>query len=794
MLRLGPAAIAIASVLALAACSGGDAGNPSTTEGGRTTTTAGGGGSVASGGAGQGGATTSTTHAGGATTTTTSTSTTTTSTHAGGAAGAGGATTTTTSIPTEDPFDPPPTPAALPPAAVTALQADVDAALAGASGAVSALVVGLDSGQILYEKAPDTLRTPASNTKLFTTAAALLLEGEGARPVVGLYGPKPQGGVVAGDVTLVLEEDPSNDPWFAETAHQPLDAIARALAASGVKSISGDVVVKGEALYDGDPLGTIDFALERTELSGALKTALVGAGLAIGGAPKTATGFTPPAGAELLVDAASASMDVWAHATNVPSHNELADLLMHRLGRLGGGQPTYADGFVTVQSMLDGAGVAHAGMVLLDGSGLSHGNLVSTRQIVDLFGAMAARPEWPAYVHSLAIAGVRGTISSRMTGADTKGRFWGKTGTLSDVVALSGVLFHAHDGQRYVASFIVNGVADTAAARAAVDGAVAAIAKDRRGSSGLLPAPRLRRVGDDANGETVGVVFDEVAGATGYLVWRSADGRVWRREDARLVTKGAHRTLAMNGALFVRVTAVNDAGEGPPSSVLATRLAEGGATPVLFVDGDDRYAADPIAEDPLAWGDHAVVAHAAAIDGPFEGAWHGDVEAGAIDLAGRPLVVWALGRESTAGETFSVAEQEVVRAFVDGGGRLFVSGSEIGWDLVAKGTADDAAFAHEVLGVDYVADEAKTTLLAPGDVDLGFTLARFSKLGQFSTPSPDALSPAAGGLVCLRYAAGVDAAACVRTDTKAGGRVTAMGVPLEALDDAALGAKLVQMK
>src|SRR5262245_1936041 len=82
----------------------------------------------------------------------------------------------------EDPFEPPPAPTPLSDAELAALQSDIDAALATASATYSALVVGLDTGQLIYERAPDTARKPASNTKLFTTAAALVREGESGRP------------------------------------------------------------------------------------------------------------------------------------------------------------------------------------------------------------------------------------------------------------------------------------------------------------------------------------------------------------------------------------------------------------------------------------------------------------------------------------------------------------------------------------------------------------------------------------------------------------------------------------
>lgn len=711
-----------------------------------------------------------------------------TTTGAGAGQGSGG------SVPAEeDPYEAPPAPPPFTDDELASLRADIDDALGSATATYSALIVGLDSGQLVYEKNPDTPRKPASNTKLFTTAASLVMSGEAGRPTAGVYAASVDAGVVAGDLVLLAEHDPSTTPWFGDGARQAFDAIAARLKQQGVTAVSGNVVAKGEFLYEGDSLGTIDFPTERSQAATGFRQALVAAGISVSGGATTATGFDPPAGAELLLVAPSASMDVIAHAINVPSHNEMADLALHHLGFVGSGESTYAAGFQEIEGVLDELGVAHAGLDLNDGSGLSHSNRATPRHIVDLFTALASRAEWPAYVGSMAVSGVRGTIASRMTGPDTVGRFWGKTGTLTGVVALSGVLFHRHDGQRYLASFLANDVASSTSARAALDAAVTALAADRKEASGVPEAPALYRLADDGNGQTALVELGAVDGADGYLIWRSADGRTWNREDARYVHATSHRTFTFDGELYVRVTAVGPAGESAPSNVLGVRVSDG-APRSLYVDGSERYAAGPVAENPLGWGDDAVVAHAAAIAGPFESASHGLVESGEVSLEGYGSVMWGLGRESSAHETFSGAEQEQVRAFLDAGGRLFVSGAEIAFDLIAEGDAEDAAFARDVLGVEYQGDDAATCFVGPDDVEItGLAVARFSKLGRHEVDFADVLSPAGAGSSCLRYLGGQAGSACVTVETSAGGRVVTLGFPLESLDDPEVGARLVAL-
>ena len=180
-------------------------------------------------------------------------------------------------------------------------------------------------------------------------------------------------------------------------------------------------------------------------------------------------------------------------------------------------------------------------------------------------------------------------LASRLQGADTRGYFIGKTGTLTGVVALSGVLRHRYDGQRYLVSMLMNDVSDSATGRAALDKVVTALSHDLL-NAGARPEPphrRLRRQRRE-RAPTATVTWSEVPSSTAYLVWRSADGKVWDRSEARLVHGTSHRTVPLAGAkeLFVRLTAIGAAGESEPSDVYGARIADK-TSRVLLVDGND---------------------------------------------------------------------------------------------------------------------------------------------------------------------------------------------------------------
>jgi len=114
-------------------------------------------------------------------------------------------------------------------------------------------VVSLDSGKIIYAQNADKLFTPASNTKLFTTAAALALIGPDytSRTTVETSGILDKYGRLTGDLVLVGRGDPNLSgrelPYNLKTARndhpiQVLEQLADALVQKGVKYVDGDIV------------------------------------------------------------------------------------------------------------------------------------------------------------------------------------------------------------------------------------------------------------------------------------------------------------------------------------------------------------------------------------------------------------------------------------------------------------------------------------------------------------------------------------------------------------------------
>jgi hypothetical protein len=189
-----------------------------------------------------------------------------------------------------------------------------------------------------------------------------------------------------------------------------------------------------------------------------------------------------------------------------------------------------------------------------------------------------------------------------------------------------------------------------------------------------------------------------------YHVFTSEDGLVFNDPISFDSNEIILDNLPQDTIIYIKFRAGNSAGLSAESEVLAGFPTTATPPEILLVHGFDRSStgntynfvrqhAHTIAENRMS----------------FESATNDAITDGLFSLQSYNLVDYILGDESTVDETFSNLEQTFVKSYLQDGGRLFVSGSEIAWDLDYKGSTADKDFFHNYLKAQYTAD-------APGDV------------------------------------------------------------------------------
>ena len=94
-----------------------------------------------------------------------------------------------------------------------------------------------------------------------------------------------------------------------------------------------------------------------------------------------------------------------------------------------------------MKKWLENKGLPVNNTYFADASGLSRKNKITTKLVVLFLDKMRYSNNFQAYQSTLSITGVRGTLAKRFVNSELSGKFFGKTGTLSNVFALSGFLY-----------------------------------------------------------------------------------------------------------------------------------------------------------------------------------------------------------------------------------------------------------------------------------------------------------------------------------------------------------------
>jgi D-alanyl-D-alanine carboxypeptidase/D-alanyl-D-alanine-endopeptidase (penicillin-binding protein 4) len=144
-----------------------------------------------------------------------------------------------------------------------------------------------------------------------------------------------------------------------------------------------------------------------------------------------------------------------------PSQNLYTDLLLAHVGERTRGADTPASrssedlGINELNRFLGAVGIKRGEVQFEEGSGLSRNNLTTPNATVALLQFMSRHDSADVYLNALPIAGVDGTLRSRMKGTPAAGNVRAKTGTLRWANSLSGHVTTAA-GERLIFSLMLN--------------------------------------------------------------------------------------------------------------------------------------------------------------------------------------------------------------------------------------------------------------------------------------------------------------------------------------------------
>lgn len=354
---------------------------------------------------------------------------------------------------------------------------DVKRSMNALSGGAGAYAFNITDGRAIAGRNAGTGRIIASNTKLFTTAAILARYGTGGRFSTGVWA---NGSLASGTLTGDIYLRGGGDPLFGTAAYvttnfgsgATIEKLAAGLKDAGIKKITGQIY-GDESVFDsrrgtaysgyarnGDIGGMLGgLMVNKGWVSGRwqanppvyaaqrLRSAVRAVGITVGS--KTSAGKTP-VGSKRLASVRSLPMSALVRQMDKPSNNYLAEMLAKALAMptsaadddedgglvpLGNSSATTASGNSVSRRHAASFG---SKVNLSDGSGLSRADNAAPREVVDLLRGVQKTVAYTDFKAALPIAGVDGTLATRMRGSAAYRKCFAKTGTLSNVSSLAG--------------------------------------------------------------------------------------------------------------------------------------------------------------------------------------------------------------------------------------------------------------------------------------------------------------------------------------------------------------------
>ena len=269
----------------------------------------------------------------------------------------------------------------------------------------------------------------------------------------------------------------------------------------------------------------------------------------------------------------------------------------------------------------------------------------------------------------------------------------------------------------------------------------------------------------------------------GYRLYKSTDGTNWSMIGNESSLKSFNTIITMSSNTeYYRVSSIlNDSlknSESFWSNVLGVKQ-NSSSKKILIVDGFNRQDGNWRGESNTFVYQYGKAFEPLNID--YESVKNSEVLDSTVNINNYDAVYWILGDESTADETFNSTEQALVKNYLENGGRLFVSGSEVGWDLSNKGSASDKDFYNNYLKASFISDNSNSNFVnGVSGTALGGSAFYFGQ--TYEVGYPDVIGTSGGSTLCMKYSnntgAGIQYKGSFGTSAATGSLIY-LGFPLE---------------
>ncbi|PGZ92135.1 D-alanyl-D-alanine carboxypeptidase/D-alanyl-D-alanine-endopeptidase [Bacillus sp. AFS029533] len=237
---------------------------------------------------------------------------------------------------------------------------------------------------------------------------------------------------------------------------------------------------------------------------------------------------------------------------NKQSDNFYAEMLLKEIGVVVKNEGSFTAGADVIEEFLKKAEI-DTNYRQVDGSGLSRMDLISPKQMAQLLKYVSQQEYKDVFEQSLPIAGVDGTLKSRMIGTSAEKNVHAKTGSMTGVNSLSGYVTD-QNGDKLAFSILLNGVRTSTSATAFQD-AVAVLLSQYPNQTGegvqsiadtFLLSTLIDPILDQENlkGVTTGIIV-------GSLDRKSGEEVLYQREADDLLTPASNMKL-LTGATGLR--------------------------------------------------------------------------------------------------------------------------------------------------------------------------------------------------------------------------------------------------